>query len=476
MATPPVIPPLRPVIQNVIDNVTDRRRMADGIRACEEREADFASTLEMQLAGIAMVSEARQLMSDQLTAYWSDTSRAFRPGDGIIDYSEKEIIIGGGFHAAVYAANRVRMGFPRPVVLEQADAEHIGGAFAVSLNPVFRLNSRNRPGRGGLPDQDKALNFLPGALIQPAMMSSEEYPTNADMAWLVRLTLAQYADVYPGVSVTSIDLSRYSGDQVRLVTSAGTVNPGRVLDARGTGAEKGAAVADGTRILTFNQFMARMGKMFPLRGMQQVAVIGGGDAAKCTVESLLGLAPRHSSAIGLDYVTKVDWYTGGSIDGRTCSEFRDSQRGRYIRIAQALTGNVSNPSTRLQVMGDNRGYPTALPDGVLVNDRTYDMASMCTGSERSSLNVNANLSYYPVRIQGNNAPRRLVQSGPSNQGTILAAQAGPAPSFRIGPAADLPFSVTEVDAGISANSRVAMFRLAPRTAALAMALAAPGQK
>jgi hypothetical protein len=446
---------LRTPIQEVIDEVSDKRRMSKGIRACSERKNDFASEQEMRLAGIAMVPEARQLMSDWLTAYWSEQDNKFASSARFDSYSQREVIIGAGFHAAVYAANRVRMGFPRPVVLEQGSAERVGGAFAVSLSPVFRLNSRNRPGTAGLPDQDKALNYLPGGLIQPSMLTSEEYPTNADMAWLIRLTLAEYADVYPGVTVKSLSASLRGDSRIDVNTGDGTITPGRVLDARGIGTERGNTEANGDRVLTFSQLMARMGGMFPLRGMQQVAVIGAGNSGLCAVESLLGIAPGNSSAIGLDYVQRVDLYTSGTIDGRTCSEFRTGSRGRYIRIAQYLDGNVSNPRTRLRVM-DNRGYATPLPDGVIVNDRTYDMAVVCTGSERP--NLGDDLSYIRVRR--------------GDIGTTLASRAKPFESYRIGPAADLGFSDAEYAASVAEipANRVAMFRLAPRTAALAAML------
>ena len=463
MATNPPVP-LRPTIQNVIDQVKDKNRLSAGIDACRERPSDFASDTEMELAGIAMVPEARQLMSDALTRYWREN---YSDGFGLNTFSQAEIIIGGGFHAAVYAANRVRMGFPRPTVLEQNSAERVGGAFAMSLSPVFRLNSRNRPGTAGLPDQDKALNYLPGGLLQPSMMTSEEYPTNADMAWLIRLTLAQYARVYTGVTVTDITSEIGFGNRARLSTSAGDITPARVIDARGLGTENGLQGADGQRVLTFGQLMARMGGMFPLRGMKQVAVIGAGDSGKCAVESLLGIAPGNTSAIGLDYVQRVDWYTNGTISGQTCSEFRDRQRGRYIRIAQYLDGNVSNPSTRLQVMSAT-GYVTAMPDGAIVNERTYDMVVVCTGSKRPSLNDDG-LDYFAVR-QGTGG--QLVDAGSGSRGTQLATQASPFASFRIGPAAGLSFSTREFDSGIAEipANQVAMFRLAPRTAALAAIL------
>lgn len=448
---------LRPVIKNVLEEILDRNRAAAGIRACEQRQEDFSNRTEMELAGVAMIPEARQLMADAITRFWA--MQKFQLTAAVADYRQREIVIGAGFHAAVYCANRVLAGFPRPIVLEKSSAERAGGAFAVSLNPVFRLNSRSRPGGVGFPDQDRALNYLPGALLQPAMLSSEEYPSNADMAWLIRLTLAQYAEVYPGVTVTSIHPDPEGDNRMIASTSAGTITTGRVIDARGMGADAGTEQSDGGRILTFTQLMNRMGDiMFPLRGMKQVAVIGAGDSGKCAVESLLGIAPGHTSPIGLDYVERVDWYTNGQIS-QSCSDFREGQRGRYIRIAQFLEGNVSNPLPRLRVMGAAGGYASPpSPDGVLVNDRNYDVAVLCTGMTRQV--ISSDLTYFAIRVRG------------SDLATALGLQAKPLESFRIGPAADLPFSTAEQDSGITEipANRVAMFRLAPRTAALASML------
>lgn len=446
-----------PVIQDVINDVTDRQRMRGGVEACRKRMTDFSTELEMQLAGIAMVPEARQLMSDTLTGYWNVQAAA-----GLGDVSRREIVIGAGFQAAVYAANRVRAGFPRPVILERSD--QVGGAFAVSLDPVFRLNSRNRPGRLGLPDQDQALNDLPGGLLQPSMITSDEYPTNADMAWLVRLALAQFADVYTGITVTGIGGG--ARNLAQLSTSAGSLASVRVLDARGCGQP---VPGTGDSVPTFMQLMARMGTMFPLRGMQQVAIRGGGDSARCAIESLLGLAPGHSSVAGLDYVTQVDWYTRSELNPPTCSEFRAAQRGRYIAIAQQLKGNVSSRSTRLRVISE-LGYATPMADGVLVNDRSYDLAVDCTGGTLPALK--SSLSYYPVRAATTGSSRGLITANGGVRGTVLGMQADPIQAYRIGPAAELEFSSAEIKAGIADNpaSKVAMFRLAPRTAALAMAL------
>jgi hypothetical protein len=197
--------------------------------------------------------------------------------------------------------------------------------------------------------------------------------------------------------------------------------------------------------------------------MQQVAVIGGGNSGLCAAESALGIAPGNTSVIGLDYVSQLDLYAT-TIDGRTCSAFRSAQRGRYIRLAQFLDGNVSNPSTRLRVMGQ-LGYASALPDGVLVNDRTYDMAVLCTGYKRPRL-PGDDLSYFSVT------------SSSSGNGGVLAKAATPFESYRIGVAADIAFSGAEFDSGIASipANRVSMFRNGPRTAALAAMLPAVGEK
>jgi hypothetical protein len=158
----------------------------------------------------------------------------------------------------------------------------------------------------------------------------------------------------------------------------------------------------------------------------------------------------------------VGWYTGNGIS-QTCSEFREQQRGRYIRIGQFLDGNVSNPSTRLETFNGS-GYATPMPDGVIVNDRTYDMAILCTGSRLPSLE-DSGYSFFEVRTPA-------ADDAPS--ATVIGTQAAPVPFFRVGPAAGIPFSNAEIRADVAGNAAniVAMFRLAPRTAALASLLGA----
>src|SRR6266545_1257529 len=127
------------------------------------------------------------------------------------------------------------------------------------------------------------------------------------MAFVIRLTLAQFADVVPNAKVLSV---ARDGTGVEIyVADRDPLHAGRVIDARGLGDPVDQDVANGTTILTFPQFMRRMGGIWPLRGLRRVAVIGGGDAAKCAVESLLGIAPQpFMAAAALDNVDRIGLY------------------------------------------------------------------------------------------------------------------------------------------------------------------------
>src|SRR5438270_12703532 len=116
--------------------------------------------------------------------------------------TSREVFIGSGFHAAVYAATRVLSGYPKPLVLERN--QRAGGTFAMTARPTFYLNSRNRPGNAGLAgDQGTSLNYLPGAPIQAAFVSTT-YQTETDIALVIRLALAQFVDVVPDATVASV--------------------------------------------------------------------------------------------------------------------------------------------------------------------------------------------------------------------------------------------------------------------------------
>ncbi len=266
-------------LESLLTAVAVRPAAAKGMRAMMQREREFPSPWQARLTGIALDPYGREFADRVLDAYWSDEPRQ---QDMLGSSSaDREVIIGSGFHAATYAAVRVLGGYPKPLVLERN--ERVGGAFAMTARPTFYLNSRNRAGSAGLAgDQGASLNYLPGAPIQAANVSMAEYQTNTDMAFVIRLALAQFAEVVTNAKVLSVTRDG-TGVEIEIEGNASLL-AGRVIDARGLGDPDGQDLANATTILTFPQFMQRMAGAWPLRGLRRVAVVGDGDSAKCAVE------------------------------------------------------------------------------------------------------------------------------------------------------------------------------------------------
>jgi hypothetical protein len=421
------------------------------MRAMMQRSCELASPLAATLTGIALDPQSREFADQVLDDYWSDEPRR-RTTLSSSDI-EREVIIGSGFHAAVYAAVRVLSGYPRPLVLERN--QRAGGTFAVTARPTFRLNSRNRAGGGGpAGDQRASLNYLPGAPIQAANVSMAEYQTNTEMAFVIRLTLAQFADVATDAKVFAV-LRAGTGVEIE-IEDREPLLAGRVIDARGLGDPRDQTVANGTTILTFPQFMQRMAGIWPLRGLRRVAVVGGGDAAKCAVESLLGIAPQPlMAAAALDSVDLVDWYADGLAT--TCERWQQEVRGRYQAIGRYL--RPDRLGVRRLNLVDRRARPIALPGLGLIDGRTYDLVVVCTGNRETPIDGLDSTSFAEYTTADAN---------------VAATAHYNLPAFRVGPHARLPFTPQErADsvADIPANA-VSMFRTATKTAALAATLPA----
>lgn len=438
-------------IQALLAAVSLRPAAAEGMRAIMQRQSEFPSPAQAQLTGIALDPYGREFADQFLDTYWSDEQRqrdVVSAGG-----TDREVIIGSGFHAATYAAVRVLAGYPKPLVLERH--QRVGGTFALTARPTFWLNSRNRAGGAGpAGDQGASLNYLPGAPIQAADLSMIEYQPNTDMAFVIRLALAQFADVVTNANVSSVSAAG-TGAKIEIEGRA-PILAGRVIDARG-GGDPIPDGANGTTVLTFRQFMQRMAGMWPLRGLRRVAVVGGGDSAKCAVESCLGLAPQpFMAAAALDQVDRIDWYAEDLPT--TCERWQTDIRGRY-----QATGRYLRPDRRgvqrLTVLS-RRARPIALPDAGLIDGRTYDLVIVCTGNRETpidGLNV-ASFDQYTAA-----------------DANVVARKHYTLPAFRIGPHAKLPFTAIEHADGVAdiAPNAVSMFRTAPKTAALAATLPAP---
>jgi len=436
-------------MREALESVESDDSMNQGTRACEARGKEFSTVTEMRLAGAAMMPAARKLITERMNRYWRNRSSLFVPE------RPDEVIIGAGLHASVYAAARVAAGFPKPVILERGK---VGGAFAVTDCASFYLNSRNMPGQNGRPDRSlSGINFLPGAPVQPDMLTGREYQSNADMAFAIRASLAEYGEVYTGADVTDIS---YSGTIT--LASGMQIYAGRVIDARGLGdtATEFGQKVNGITVQTFPQFMSTLDGMFPLKGLERVAVFGGGDSGKVTVEALLGIGPKETSLSGLDYVRQVDWYASSLPRNR--EDWAATQRGRYQRIGRYLARQADvrsdgryDGAERLRIY-NRRG--TAIPtlNGALVGSRAYDRVILCTGNSLPALGLSA---------------RRFYET----EGNLAKDYDSERVIYRVGPAASLRFDDQEYDDFYTdnTNNRVAIFRLAPRTAALAATLPSP---
>lgn len=421
-----------PVIAEAIEKAKDRRRMSAGIDMMSKRASDFGSELEMQLTGMAMVPEARAMLNDALTEKFR--KRTFDSLNSSRTFSISELVIGDGPAAAVYCAQRVLAGKPKPIVVTRNAPEYVGGTFAMAGGPSFRLNSGRRPGKLGSPkDGGSALNYLPGGLIQESNLPGGDFGTDADMALVIRLMLAQFADLVPSCTAT-----------------AGTAGPDRVqftefdyrqgfefrriLDARGLGGE--TATGNGSNVLTFNQLRRKMAtEDFPLQGMRRVAIIGDGKSALCAAESVLGIMPTRGPI--MDWVEKADIYAP-NLPVRY-KDWRKEVRTRYLALSRQV-------GKRLNVI-PRRGEALPYGDSVLIDGTSYDMAVLCTGQRREQFN--------PEWLT---SPFRGV-----------ARKVDGVEAYLIGVAAQLPFTTAEFDQGIAEEPEnvVALFRNMPRVAALA---------
>ncbi|MGK5680187.1 hypothetical protein [Actinoplanes sp. URMC 104] len=438
-------------IANLLTTVATTPAASAGMRMTTERAADFAHPLAAQLTGIALDPAGRELADRMLDTYWSDEQRQQDTLTAAGD--DRDVIIGSGYHAAVYAATRVRAGHPRPLVLERDS--RVGGIFAVTNRPVFYLNSRNRPGGPGLAgDLGASLNYLPGAPIQAANLSTAEYQTNTDMAFVIRLTLAQYADVVPDATVTAV--GEYNGNSMQLtIDGRRELSARRVIDARGLGDPSGESLANGSTIVTFGQFMQRMARIWPLRDLRRVAVVGGGDSGKCAVESLLGIAPEPlMAAAALDRVDRIDWYAQQLPT--SCEGWQRNIRGRYQAIGRHLREDRFG-LRRLTVL-QRRARVVDLPGMALIDGRGYDLAVLCTGTTEPSIQGLGGVS--------STDPYAVAGAG------VVARKYFDRLAFRVGPHARLPFSQQEIDEGVAEQpgNAAAMFRLGSKTAALAATL------
>ena len=399
------------------------------------------------MAGLALDPKGRQWLERGLIVFAN-------PEDDLPSEAE-EVVIGGGAHAAVWSATtRVKRGIT-PLVLDRGP--RFGGTFAMTQNSSFFLNSRNRPGPLGAPGSRDALNVIPGAPMQPSDLSGAEYQANADLGLVIRCTHA----MNPVVRYAEVDSVLQNGDQWLVRTDRGIVRAKRVVIATGLGKRRAfnGVEYDNERVLTFESQMERFDReVFPLRDLGRVAVIGAGDSGRTAVEALAGYGPYVGGSIAsMDYVPQIDWYGAG--ENMTKETWLTNNRTRYKPLA-ALFPDKDGKCRNARVRGMNRlNNIFNTYDAVQVNTSTYDTVVSCIPLE-SGLE----------KLVGEQE-LTLIKSNPDGErGAPLGLGTPDRNLVVVGPAAGLEYDT--VDAGISQTNenKVALFRLAPRTSALAARL------
>lgn len=427
-------------VRRAIAEVADDSFTNQGIREMMGRWTEFSSPHAALLAGIYMMPEARAEVDKAMDKAWA--SRSIR-SLGSFDMGKTEVVIGAGLQAAIYCAVRVRNGNPPPLVLEAST--RVGGIFAISENPSFFLNSRNRPGSLGLPGSKDALNVLPGALVQPSDLGGDEYQTNSALAWVIRTTLSAYATVIPATEVTRVG----ANGTLSLNGQAYEKPTKRTIVAAGVGPPKKLTSIASDRVMSFEQLMSRMDGVFPLRGMKRVAVIGDGDSGKTAIEALTGQGPTTAwSVASLDYPERITWYgpklQTNKQDWDACNRSRYKAIGKLLPVKGDARASFRVQPILKKAQDVSPGYECVYVDG-----EPYDYVIVCIGHIR------------PAKLQIA-YDRKLI-----GERTVAGAYQSGGRLYAIGPSVDFLY---EPDSGGPKENAVSLFLTAGRTAAFAASL------
>lgn len=358
----------------------------------------------------------------------------------IPDVSDREVVIGGGVHAAIYCATRVALGFDKPLVLEKETTT--GGVFARYL--PFWLNSANRaslrsvrPGPTRLLPESRSdeLNWLPNCEIQISDISRTEYPSSADVALAVQRNLRKYAEVITGVTA---GLSYTTTTTPFFTTGGKNYFPRRLIDARGIQMRDKYQAAP---VITAEALLSNRARIV---SAPKVAVIGGQDTGSIVIEYMLGMgtvAPTFD-------VNSITWF--GENLPETKALWMTERHARYLGLARHFpqggqSGMIRPVRSRADVMG--------IGGACTVDGEVFDLAILCTGFSSAAITQSS--------------------ADPRDYGEFMRVRRICDNFFAIGAVTTpLAFSFREKTLGFDrfAQNSAAIFRLGRRTAALAAGL------
>lgn len=378
------------------------------------------------------------------------------------------LVVGGGLHAAIFSAEFWRKTGKKPIVIDKRP--RLGGAFAISTDPAFYLNSRNRPERDGGPGMGGSLNSI-GGLVELSDLSGLEYPSQDLFAYAIRLNLSLYARAYARQRLRRIVGQATGGYQFETITSSDATTTLRTQDlilATGLG-EPVQPIIPG--VLNFSEFLERCSRLRrPLEGLDRVAVIGAGDSGASVVEYLIGQGPEPKGSVASrDFPNRIVWFGQGC---ETKESYEQGARSRYAGIGRYMP-REGQPDYYTRVFPKPRAVEVMRGRVVRYRDnRTgeprvegpFDLIVVCTGYQDEVVIPKFLLRkegpvLEPVVVDGVEVATRYV-------GTRI---------YRIGPCArigisDMEKEETPVLAKVPQNS-VAAFRYNKRTQAFARYLA-----
>ena len=357
-------------------------------------------------------------------------------------------IWGGGFHAAVVAATMVECGKKPPVVVEIEATT--GGVFArAKMN--FRLNSQNgasiqsvvSPGPSRIPSlsPEDSLNRIPNSPYQVDNMSGMvEFPYSQDMAKAIQRTLQACTSEI----ITNGGYLQFDG-RGRIFDATGDLlgTADRIFWAGGMIARPAPEGPSARKVISGFDFLKS-----PVKDLDRVriAVVGAGATGATVVEWMLGQGVSAPASMP----RSIHWYGGQSMP---------TDKMLWMSRKHARWAGIGRDMPEGGREGVIRPYPElgyVLPAGefVLVNDQVYDLVVQCTGFTPNPCPVSQAVEPYTIGNQ------TLGRWDPA-YGKV----------FVVGAAAGLRLRVdTDPYPSRFPDSADAIFRLAPRTAALAASL------
>lgn len=239
----------------------------------------------------------------------------------------REIVIGSGVAAANYLSTKAVFSEKQETLSISKD---FGGEFGLAKQPLWKLNSRNRPSnreKSPLPGTEGSLNELGKyATVQPSDYSHDAYQTQLDLGHAVKDNLLLLGNTLSGVEIRSV--RRHTNpdkDGILLVEvyniktkERAFISTDRIVELAGIGEpvygldrdpesfnivneelselEKGGK----PKVLHFNyliQMLSDPERPFPLDGYKDIVIVGDRDSALVALGIITGYEPSPGKTV-----------------------------------------------------------------------------------------------------------------------------------------------------------------------------------